>query len=243
MQSAKSIAGNKLAAFGWLKVGVMVSLLAIAAFAVVALYSLPDQASAQSNQAPVIGALPTDLTIAENASGNVGSPFTATDPDGGAISWSVGGADGDEFSMDSASGQLSVTTGLDYTGLNYEDGATRSLTVIASDGTDSDSVAVTVGVSDVDEPPGKPAPPRVLHINGVVGGVDFAWSAPANTGPAINNYTFRLRNDDVYSTDPDPPWLSGDEFSIGLKYENRLYLKGEREERVSVASCEPGGRE
>ncbi len=64
----------------------MASLLVIAAFAVVALYSLPDPASAQfqhgANQAPVIAALPTDLAIAENATGNVGSAFTATDGDG-----------------------------------------------------------------------------------------------------------------------------------------------------------------
>ena len=63
----------------------MALLLAITAFAVAALYSPLDPANAQSNTAPVIDALPTDLTIAENATGNVGSPFTATDPDGDAI--------------------------------------------------------------------------------------------------------------------------------------------------------------
>ena len=190
---ATSIAGNKLTSFGWLRVGVMASLLAIAAFAVVALYSPPDLASAQSNTVPVIGALPTDLTIAENATGNVGSPFTATDADAGdTISWSVGGADGDEFSMDSASGQLSVTTGLDYTGLNYEDGATRSLTVTASDGNGgTDSEAVTVTVTDVREPPGRPAAPRVaVDANSPTTSI-VTWSAPTNTGPPITRYYIR----------------------------------------------------
>ena len=194
--SATSIAGNKLTSLGWLRVGVMASLLVIAAFAVVALYSLPDPASAQfqhgANQAPVIAALPTDLAIAENATGNVGSAFTATDGDGDTITWSVGGADGDEFSMDSASGQLSVTTGLDYTGLNYEDGATRSLTVTASDGNGgTDSEAVTVTVTDVREPPGRPAAPRVaVDANSPTTSI-VTWSAPTNTGPPITRYYIR----------------------------------------------------
>ena len=174
----------------------MASLLVIAAFAVVALYSLPDPASAQfqhgANQAPVIAALPTDLAIAENATGNVGSAFTATDGDGDTITWSVGGADGDEFSMDSASGQLSVTTGLDYTGLNYEDGATRSLTVTASDGNGgTDSEAVTVTVTDVREPPGRPAAPRVaVDANSPTTSI-VTWKAPTNTGPPITRYYIR----------------------------------------------------
>ena len=46
-------------------------------------------------------------------------------------------------------------------GLDYEAGATRSLTVEASDGTDSDSVAVTVTVTNVAELPGQPAAPTV----------------------------------------------------------------------------------
>ena len=103
-----------MAASSWLRVGAMALLLAIAAFAVVALYSPPDPASAQSNTAPVIGALPTDLTIAENATGNVGSPFTATDADAGdTVTWSVTGSSA--FTIDPSGGQLSVKSS---TGLN-----------------------------------------------------------------------------------------------------------------------------
>ena len=201
MQSAKSIAGNKLTSFGWLRVGVMASLLVIAAFAVVALYSLPDPASAQSNQAPVIAALPTDLAIAENATGNVGSPFTATDGDGDTITWSVGGADGDEFSI--SAGQLSVKSA---TGLDYEDGATRSLTVTASDGNGgTDSAAVTVTVTDVREPPGRPAAPTVAANSPTISIV--TWSAPTNTGPPITRYYIHYC---LYSTgcDQNSEWSS-----------------------------------
>ena len=168
----------------------MALLLAITAFAVAALYSPLDPANAQSNTAPVIDALPTDLTIAENATGNVGSPFTATDADAGdTITWSVGGADGDQFSI--SAGQLSVksATGLDYTGLNYEDGATRSITVTASDGNGgTDSEAVTVTVTDVREPPGRPAAPAVTATSDSTTSLTVTWRAPTNTGPPITRY-------------------------------------------------------
>ena len=195
MQSATSMTWNKLTVFGWLRVGAMALLLAIAAFAVVALYSLPDPASAQfqhgANQAPVIGALPTDLAIAENATGNVGSPFSATDADAGdTITWSVTGSSA--FTIDSSSGQLKVTTGLDYTGLNYEDGATRSLTVTASDGNGgTGSEAVTVTVTDEREPPGRPAAPMVaVDANSTTTSI-VTWRAPTNTGPPITRYYIR----------------------------------------------------
>ena len=200
MQPIMSIARDKLTAFGWLRVGAMALLLAMAAFAVAALYSPPDPASAQSNTAfavaalysppdpasaqsagPVIGALPTDLTIAENASGNVGSAFTATDADAGdTITWSVTGSSA--FTIDPSSGQLSVTTGL-----NYEDGATRSLTVTASDGNGgTDSEAVTVTVDNVREPPGRPATPAVTANSTT--SLTVTWRAPTNTGPPITRY-------------------------------------------------------
>ena len=185
MQPIMSIARDKLTAFGWLRVGAMTLLLAIAAFAVAALYSPPDPASAQSNQAPVIGTIPT-LAIAENATGNVGSPFTATDADAGdTITWSVTGSSA--FTIDPSSGQLKVTTGLNYTGLDYEDGATRSITVTASDGNGgTGSVAVTVTVNNVREPPGRPAAPAVTANSTT--SLTVTWSAPTNTGPPITRY-------------------------------------------------------
>ena len=208
MPSVKSMTGDKLTAFGWLRVGAMASLLAMAAFAVAALYSPPDPANAQfqhgANQAPVIAALPTDLTIAENATGNVGSPFTATDADAGdTITWSVGGADGDQFSI--SAGQLSVKSA---TGLNYEDGATPSVTVTASDGTGgTDSEAVTVTVTDVREPPGRPAAPMVAVDANSPTTSTVTWSAPTNTGPPITRYYIRYCLDST-GCDVSDEWSS-----------------------------------
>ena len=137
---------------------------------------------------PVIGGdASVTIEVAENTTGNIGSAFTATDDDiGDSITWSVGGADAGSFAI-SASGQLSVTTGL-----NYEAGATRSITVIASDGTSEDSVAVTVTVTDDrNEPPDKIEGVEVRYA--AADSVTIHWPKPTNPGPVIINYNVRYR--------------------------------------------------
>ena len=159
-----------------------------------------------ANTPPVIGG-PDSVTIdvAENTPGNLGDAFSATDPDGDAITWSVGGTDAAEFAI--SSGQLSVASA---DGLNYEDGAsdrpTRSLTVIASDGTSEDSVAVTVTVTDVAEPPGKPVQPKDIDIDGSK--VELRYDDPTNTGPPLfSKHWMQFRGVHYYSAeDPDPAW-------------------------------------
>ena len=102
------------------------------------------------NNAPVIGGPDSvTITVDENIPGNIGDAFSASDDGGGAITWSVDGAAADRFISISA-GQLSVKSAY---GLNYEAMAIIQFTVIASDGVATDSVAVTVRVIDVDEPP------------------------------------------------------------------------------------------
>ena len=167
-----------------------------------------DSVGIAANTPPVIGG-PASVTIEvpENTPGNLGDAFSATDADGDAITWSVGGTDAAEFAI-SSSGQLSVASA---DGLNYEDGAsdrpTRSLTVIASDGTSEDSVAVTVTVSDVAEPPGKPGRPGYIDIDGTTLRVELRYDDPTNTGPPITTHWIQFREADEYSAaDPDPAW-------------------------------------
>ena len=159
-----------------------------------------------ANTLPVIGGPDSvTITVAENTPGNLGDAFSATDADGDAISWSVDGTDAAEFAI--SSGQLSVASA---DGLNYEDGAsdrpTRSLTVIASDGTSEDSVAVTVTVTDVAEPPGKPVQPKNIDIDGSK--VELRYDDPTNTGPPLfSKHWMQFRGVHYYSAaDPDPAW-------------------------------------
>ncbi len=83
-------------------------------------------------------------------------------------------------------GQLAVTTGL-----AFEDGATRTLTVTVSDGTDSDSEELTVTVNNVKEPPGTPAMPTATIASAT--SLTVAWSEPTNTGPAITKYDVQYK--------------------------------------------------
>ena len=75
---------------------------------------------------------------------------SATDPDGGSVSYSIeGGNAAGMFEIDAASGELFYTGG----GEDYETGSTSfELTVRASDGDQTSDTAVTVNVTDVDEP-------------------------------------------------------------------------------------------
>ena len=69
-----------------------------------------------ANGAPVFAeAGDLALSVLENATGAIGDPVTATDPDGDAITYRLAGADAALFAIDAASGQLSIpgSTGFD----------------------------------------------------------------------------------------------------------------------------------
>ncbi|MYD84364.1 MAG: hypothetical protein F4242_13500, partial [Acidimicrobiales bacterium] len=92
----------------------------------------------------------------------VGARFTAVDRDGDRLTYSLGGTDAANFSLDASTGQLRTTTTLDR-----ESQESHSLTVSVHDGTDSDGNAdtsidttleVTVTVIDVDEAPSVSGP-------------------------------------------------------------------------------------
>ena len=99
----------------------------------------------------------TTRSIAENtASGtDIGSAVSATDADtGDTLTYSLGGTDASSFSIVSTSGQLQTSAALDY-----ETKTSYSVTVSVSDGKGgSDSIDVTISVTDVDETPANNAP-------------------------------------------------------------------------------------
>ena len=104
------------------------------------------------NEVPVFAADSlTTHTVAENtpAGENIGTPYTATDVDADALTYSLDdGADADAFDLNSETGQLKTKADLDF-----ETKKTYSLTLIVSDGTLTDTIAVTINVSDVNEVP------------------------------------------------------------------------------------------
>ena len=87
--------------------------------------------------------------VAENTAAgmNIGDPVTAMDADDDTLIYALGGTDAASFGINAATGQLMTKAALDY-----ETKATYSVTVTASDsGGLSDSIDVTITVTDVDE--------------------------------------------------------------------------------------------
>ena len=98
--------------------------------------------------APVFTGSSTTRSVAENTpSGvNIGTPVSATDADNDSLTYTLGGTDASSFSIVSSSGQLQTRAALDYETKNA-----YSVTVTVSDGSRTDSINVTINVTDVDE--------------------------------------------------------------------------------------------
>ena len=157
-------------------------------------YNAPAQAvPPSSNAAPVFPAATVTLSVAENtaANTNIGSPVAATDTDGDTLTYSLEGTDGGSFGIVSTSGQIQTKTLVTY---NYEAKSSYSVTVNVNDGTVDVTKAVTISVTDVDEPPDRPAAPIVSAKSGTTDSLDVSWTAPGNTErPAIDDYNVQYR--------------------------------------------------
>ena len=89
----------------------------------------------------------TTRSIAENTLGSIGSAVAATDEDADdTLTYSLGGTDAASFDIVSTSGQLQTKAALDYETKNA-----YSVTVSVSDGTLTDTIDVTINVTDVAE--------------------------------------------------------------------------------------------
>ena len=116
-----------------------------------------DRTSAQEQvqqQPPAFGSRFYGFELPEDTDGSANrislGTVSATDPDGGSVSYSIeGGNAAGLFEIDAASGELFYTG----TGEDYETGSTSfELTVRASDGDQTTDTTATVSVTDVDEP-------------------------------------------------------------------------------------------
>ena len=110
----------------------------------------PVRAAPLTNSAPVFSADSATREIAENtaAGENIGNPVVATDDDDDALTYALGGTDAEPFDIVASSGQLRTEASLDY-----ETKSSYSVRVTATDPSSaSDSIIVTITVTDVDEP-------------------------------------------------------------------------------------------
>ena len=102
-----------------------------------------------TNNAPVFSdGTSTTRFVAENtaSSTNIGAAVTATDADNDTLTYTLGGTDASLFRIVSTSGQLQTKAVLDY-----ETKTSHSVTITVSDGSLTDSITVTIHVTEVPE--------------------------------------------------------------------------------------------
>ncbi len=90
----------------------------------------------------------TTRSVAENtaAGAHIGTAIAATDADNDTLTYTLSGADAASFEIDATTGQLKTKGALDY-----ETKRSYTVTVSVSDGNLTDTIAVTVNVTDVAE--------------------------------------------------------------------------------------------
>ena len=158
-------------------------------------YNLPATMT-PTNNAPAFANATETRTVPENSAAgtNVGAAIPeATDADSGdTLTYSMEGADAASFAFNASTRQITTIANVDY---NHE--ATKnsySVTVKVSDGTDSDTIAVTIDVADVNEKPAKPDKPTLAAVPDSTTSLAASWTKPdLDGGPDITDYDVRYR--------------------------------------------------
>ena len=157
------------------------------------------------NEAPVVTG-DSSVNYQENGSGPVAT-YTAEDPEGLTITWSLGGGDADDFSIGRNTGVLTFQTPPNYEA-PAEDNTNNVyvVTVRAYDGAKTSTLAVTITVTDVNEAPEfllTDTRDRSVAENTAAGediGAPFAATDP----DTLDTLTYTLGGDDAESFDIDP---------------------------------------
>ena len=149
------------------------------------------------NNAPVFSPTSATREVAENsvAGTNVGAVIpAATDADtGDTLTYSMAGTDAASFAFDASTRQITTITGVTY---NYEAAQNSySVTVKASDGTDSGELAVTINLTDdATEKSDKPDKPTLAQVAGSSTSLTATWTKPdLDGGPDITGYDVQYR--------------------------------------------------
>ena len=177
-----------------------------------------------ANEPPEFSSPTATREVPENtaANTNIGAALpAATDGDNDPLTYTLEDADAASFGFDPATRQLSTKSGVTY---DHETKPSYSVTLKAEDDNGgSDTLAVTITVTDVEEPPGRPAAPSVSSVDGNTTSLEVNWTAPSNTGPAIDNYDLRYREGGSGSWTNGPPNVSGTSATISGLTESTSY--------------------
>ena len=159
--------------------------------------------SNEDNSAPVFTeGSSTTRSVPENTGSGVdiGSAVSATDPDNDTLTYSLGGTDAASFSINSTNGQIRTSAVL-----NYETKSSYSVSVSVSDGALTDTISVTINITDIDETAPNRAP-VFTEGNTAARSIAENTDAGTNIGAAItatdvdgNTLTYRLGGTDASS--------------------------------------------
>ena len=129
------------------------------------------------NEPPAFAEDTATRSIAENsvAGTNIGAVVTASDVDSDTLTYSLEGTDGSKFDIGSSTGQITVKTG---NVPNYEAETSYSVTVKVSDGSLTDTIAVTINVTDALEPPDAPTVTASANSSTPTSKIDASWTPP-----------------------------------------------------------------
>ena len=181
----------------------------------------------QGNRAPEFPGMSTTRSFAETvgdatvqSAGNVGAAVTAADADNHTLTYSLEGTDKEKFTIVPASGQIRTRVGESY---DRETKASYSMMVRADDGNGgTDTIAVTVNVTDAEEKPLAPAAPSVSAASTT--SVSVTWNTPSNTGrPAITSYDLQYKKSSDTSWSNGPQDVTTTSTSIGSLDEDTEY--------------------
>ena len=176
------------------------------------------------NAAPEFSPTTATRSVPENtaANTNIGAALpAATDGDNDPLTYTLEDTDAASFNFNAATRQLSTKSGGTY---DHETQPSYSVTLKADDDNGgSDTLAVTITVTDVEEPPGRPAAPSVTAVDGTPTSLLVNWTAPSNTGPAIDNYDLRYREGSSGSWTNGPQNVSGTSETIPGLTESTSY--------------------
>ncbi len=145
-----------------------------------------------ANQPPAFDETAPTRSLTENTppDRNIGNPITASDGDGGTLTYHLEGTDRASFSLDV--NQLQTQSGETY---DYEEKPSYVVTVRVEDGQGgSNTIEVTVALIDQQEPPETPSAPRVIPASST--SLTVTWDEPANTGPDVDDYDIQYREGD-----------------------------------------------
>ena len=140
---------------------------------------------------------------------DIDAPVAATDDDGDTLTYWLNGNESDKFDIDPTTGQLRTRVGESY---DYEakDKYQFRIRVIDSRGASAISSTTTIRITDQDEPPLAPDPPRVTAASDTGSSLDVSWMAPNNKGrPRIRSYDLQYREGNTGDFTDGPQNVTG----------------------------------